>query len=383
MKKRIFTLISVLALAMTAWGATTQDSILALIPKGDEVYRYGYQQLSDEEKAIYNYCIEQIAQFEPNQAASIYHRVDLDLSWCEQPQTIYTVMYMLERVYRDVPELYLLNTTPRGSGTNYYARVLMTYTPSSYLKELTRIDSICQAITAPVTPDMSDYEKLKVIHDGFIDWADYGGMSSAYSGNIKGAFLEKRAVCEGFSRAFLMLCQRVGVPCLYVSGSLLTDPENDVWGSHAWNYVFLEGKWYLVDITTDGAFPGMCGYSAFLKGQDYFQANYKLTLSSGADENTANGVYNALPTISPSDYAVKTEVEEVEAEPILLYVDHGVMTIHAKEGSQVEYLLYDMGGRLMNHGFVAGFGEVPVSSIPSIAVVKVNGQVVKKSLLLE
>lgn len=275
-----------------------QDSILSVLPLGDEVFRYGYNELSVDDKITYDYILRTLTGFEANKAYSLYHKVDLNLAGQGITMDTYSLMYMLERIYRDVPEMYIMYPIPRYDGG---VGILTANTPESYFNELKEINSICESIIENITPEMSTYDKLKVIHDGFIAWGDYGGMSSAYAGNIKGAFLEKKAVCEGFSRAFLLLCQKVGIPCLYVSGSLCTSTETDTWGNHAWNFVQVDGEWYLADITTDGGFHGICGYSAFLRGQDYFDKNYRLTTTSGVNENTDN-IYSKLPTLAKTSY---------------------------------------------------------------------------------
>lgn len=275
-----------------------QDSILSLLPLGDEVFRYGYNELPVNDKKTYDYILKTLTGFDANGAYSLYHKVDLNLASQGITLDTYSLMYMLERIYRDVPEMYIMHPIPRSDGG---VGILTVNTPESYYKELKEINTICDGIIENITPEMSTYDKLKVIHDGFIAWGDYGGMSSAYAGNIKGAFLEKKAVCEGFSRAFLLLCQKVGIPCLYVSGSLCTSSETDTWGNHAWNFVQVDGEWYLADITTDGGFPGICGYSAFLRGQDYFDKNYRLTTTSGINENTDN-IYSVLPTLAKTTY---------------------------------------------------------------------------------
>jgi hypothetical protein len=285
-----------------------KDSIAAIVPSGSQVYRYGYNELSETDQAMYDYILETLCRFDANKAAgSIYHRVDFDLEGQGFTTDLYSLMYMLIRIYRDVPEMYILNSIPRqdaGTGT-YYGRIEAVHNPESYLNDLTQIETICNDIIANITDGMSTYEKLKVLHDGLIDWADYGGLASAYSGDIKGAFLERKAVCEGFSRAFLLLCQKVGIPCLYVSGSLSTNTVTDTWVNHAWNYVQVDGKWYLVDITTDGGFLGHTFYTGFLRGQDYFDTNYKLTTTTGNNENTDNGIYSVLPKLASTTYEEK------------------------------------------------------------------------------
>lgn len=55
-------------------------------------------------------------------------------------------------------------------------------------------------------------------------------------------------VCEGYSRAFMVLCRQLGIPCVLVDGparvSRFDQPED-----HMWNYVQLDGSWYAVDVT--------------------------------------------------------------------------------------------------------------------------------------
>ncbi len=50
-------------------------------------------------------------------------------------------------------------------------------------------------------------------------------------------------ICEGYSRAFKLLCDRSGIPCVIVNGT-----SYDV--NHMWNNVEMEdGKWYAIDVT--------------------------------------------------------------------------------------------------------------------------------------
>ena len=52
-----------------------------------------------------------------------------------------------------------------------------------------------------------------------------------------------KPVCEGYARAFKLVCDRLSIPCLLISG---TGNGED----HMWNYVRMEdGLWYGVDVT--------------------------------------------------------------------------------------------------------------------------------------
>lgn len=58
-------------------------------------------------------------------------------------------------------------------------------------------------------------------------------------------------VCEGYARAFKVLCDRAEIPCVLVEGL-------GEGGDHMWNYIQLEGSWYGVDVTwNDPVVSGM------------------------------------------------------------------------------------------------------------------------------
>jgi hypothetical protein len=63
-----------------------------------------------------------------------------------------------------------------------------------------------------------------------------------------------KPVCEGYAKAFQLICDAIDVPCILVSG------EGDG-GEHMWNYVQMEdGKWYAMDVTWNDS----TGYDTYL-----------------------------------------------------------------------------------------------------------------------
>ena len=296
------------SVTITATAGDKQASCaITVVANSESVYRHGYSELNATDKAIYNYVLKQILAFESNQTtySDIYHRVYLDFYGQGITVDQNKVMKITNLIIRDVPEAFVLvNYIYRFDNDTYqyYLRVKSTYTPEKYAAEMAQINAACDSITKQIIPTTSEFEKAKIIHDGFINWADYGGVSNANSGDITGSFITKKAVCEGFSRAYLLLCQRVGLKCLYVSGSMMTSTEPETWGNHAWNLTEVDGAWYLVDITGDGGFAGMCGYSQFLLGTNTFSTSYSYESTGGVNENIADVAYTALPTVSTTDY---------------------------------------------------------------------------------
>ena len=63
---------------------------------------------------------------------------------------------------------------------------------------------------------------------------------------IYGAFVDHHALCGGYALAFEDICYRLGIPCIYVEGEVLSDTYS---GAHAWNLVQVDGVWYCVDPT--------------------------------------------------------------------------------------------------------------------------------------
>ncbi len=69
--------------------------------------------------------------------------------------------------------------------------------------------------------------------------------------NAASALYYGRAQCTGYAKAFKLMMDHVGVPCIMVSGTAQTregDPSSA--GPHAWNLVELDGACYHVDTTS-------------------------------------------------------------------------------------------------------------------------------------
>jgi len=332
--KRCLLIISLVASCLLASAQSVGDQIYALIPSGEEVYRHGYNQLSEEEKAVYDQIIDAYCHFEANNYMQYqYHRVDFPdaVAWL----TSDALIRYQSLIFMDVPEMYIMNSViPRYDYdiSAYYGRVGYQNTPENYLSELQQMQAIYENFSSSFTSGMSDYQKLLILHDAFINWGDYGDMTRADAGNIRGALLNKKAVCQGFAYAGLYLCQRAGLECIYVTGQLCTSTTNDTWTNHSWNYVKLDGQWYMMDLTTDGGFPNVVGYSAFLKGQTYLNTNYRLYSTDGTDPNA---LYGTLPTLSATDYdpnRTATELVEKDAPKAQKQLRDGQLVIRTPQG---------------------------------------------------
>ncbi len=101
-----------------------------------------------------------------------------------------------------------------------------------------------------------DYIILNVVYDkDLLELAEnnpQGDTIHSFNGfYLEGVFDDKRAVCDGISKAFLVLARIEGIETYQITYV----PEDNSPG-HAWNKVRLDGKYYVIDATSGGAIVG-------------------------------------------------------------------------------------------------------------------------------
>lgn len=106
-----------------------------------------------------------------------------------------------------------------------------------------------------VNDDMTDYQKALSIFDWIASNTSYDYYSVGLNTNdvmtqpcfyLEGVFICGYAVCDGFSKAYSLLCNMEGVDCIRIVGTAYTGSG---YGGHAWNKVRVDGNYYMVDIT--------------------------------------------------------------------------------------------------------------------------------------
>lgn len=122
-----------------------------------------------------------------------------------------------------------------------------------------------KSIANQLTEGMTDnYKKALALHDWVCSYMYYdvdalnADETPAYYANdvVKSG----RAVCLGFATLYASLCRAVDIPCNVVSGYALGIDEDTEWTdanvnsdeqNHAWNEVYVDGRWVIVDTTWD------------------------------------------------------------------------------------------------------------------------------------
>lgn len=110
--------------------------------------------------------------------------------------------------------------------------------------------------------NLPDYQKEYLIHNAIIDntffdtESENSNSGSAWTYSVDGVFNSKykKATSFGYAKAFKSVMDELNIPCIYVEGNVKEseDADNkDSYNSHAWNMVYLDDGWYVVDLAYD------------------------------------------------------------------------------------------------------------------------------------
>lgn len=194
-----------------------------------------------------------------------------------------------------VPPVYEHNVTEFEKARSLSASLKSTYDICSDYPD---IKALAESLTRVAA---TDYDKALKIHDWVCEniYYDEDGVSSTNISSTayvaSDVLFQRKAVCLGYSNLFAALCRAVGIGCNVVTGYALGVEEGDIaWtetsintpdANHAWNEVYLDGRWVLVDTTWDsqnkltgGSFvPGRSVSHLFFDANlRFFSQNHKI-----------------------------------------------------------------------------------------------------------
>lgn len=184
------------------------------------------------------------------------------------------------KVLYDNPLFYYVNQTViRMAGQPGFYLLLPEYLYSC--KEIALINQDIRNVVNRVgvkaqTMLANEFRLEKYLHDSVVKSVayDYDSLMkndcfNAHS--IVGAFLDKKAVCEGIAKAFKLLCNEYSIKCIVVLGK--ADPKGIFDGDtyHAWNLVKIGNESYHVDPTWDNMYNQGLEHISY----DYFNVTTK------------------------------------------------------------------------------------------------------------
>ncbi len=212
-------------------------------------------------------------------------------SYAEELHAITPHINYDETKYRSADHVFPIDLKERSVSVSYTDELYFAVenntrpVPTSGSAAQTVYEKAREALRMIVTDDMSDVEKAHAIYDWIMWKVTYDTPATIVSHNgeaysayyLEGVFGDgitsikdvstgksvkyaPYAVCDGLSKAYTLMCNIEGIPCVRVAGVAGDSLSNS--GGHAWNKVFVNNAWYLVDITWGDA-------QGYIDGADY------------------------------------------------------------------------------------------------------------------
>lgn len=223
----------------------TETEISIAVP----VNKFYYSKLQDNEKDLYVAIHNGISRLE-NEIVLIQ---DLDE---EVELTSENIGDVLDFYMKDNPGVFYVSSqyTLEQSKVMHYQIVKLHltyhYSEADIQSHIAILENkIDEVISKRITQGMTDYEKELTLHDYLLENTEYYHCADVKSipyekHTAYSALINNSCVCDGFSKAFSLLLDKVNIENIVVSGFV-----NNT--THSWNLVKLEDEWYNIDVTSN------------------------------------------------------------------------------------------------------------------------------------
>lgn len=231
-----------------------------------------------------------------NYLSVVYHAFDRDhpeIFWLNGTSSYgctgtYSYRYLKNRVSVDykISILFYLKTD------SFDIRYQKYQDPANIIKDINYRDNLVDEILANC-PQSEPKEQVIYLNRVLIEGNAYnnavatGFASSADSAAweclnaLEGNSGVDGPVCEGYAKAFMVLCDKLNIPCVLVDGMANAKPEQPAQG-HMWNYVYVDNCWYAADITWNDPFDTKNP----LKQTSGYETDYWLFLNRDTEVST-------------------------------------------------------------------------------------------------
>ena len=239
-------IIEVIASSNDKFEYTNEFKINRLQSKQADFY---YNHLSENQKSIYSAIAKGVNKLDEDIIVSKYNiesveqvKIDtkeaVDAFLCDHPE----VFYMNSQ--------YAISLTQSILGEVLKIQLDYSVTDKNDLEnDINKMDLLIETVVTTVQ-GMSEYEKELFIHDFLaknIKYYEYDKTKdtipnichTSYAGLVN-----SEAVCDGISKTFQMILDRIGIENYIVTGTIDSTP-------HAWNLLKIENEWVHVDITSN------------------------------------------------------------------------------------------------------------------------------------
>ena len=219
----------------------------AQISPTEEKNLWSYKYLNDDEKRVYRIMLTMVKNLSEGWANMGYLGKDSSVTVAKA----YRALANDFPEYYWMPSSYYINLSSGKTSISFKkndAQNCYGYTAEEVDSNAEEFSDAIQRIIEKTDKANTPFEKELIIHDQLCKYVIY---DSEFEGQVEsdlysafGALVYGRAVCEGYARAFKLLCKYAGIECILITGD-----SKGV--GHMWNMVNIENNWYHIDVTWD------------------------------------------------------------------------------------------------------------------------------------
>ncbi|MCL2054433.1 MAG: hypothetical protein FWG90_08405 [Oscillospiraceae bacterium] len=214
--------------------------------------RYYYSLLSENDKKIYDDIV------------SAWRDLNRNVKIPNSPSC--GISTMLEYIRYDIPKLFYVDFNGISYRNHFNSVTLNTrfhYTDSEIANLKKQLNKAIKSFTCNILNEkMSPFERELSAHDFLASTVkyDFQSKNDFENASIVAPLLKNRGICEGYAKAFKLLCDEIGVSSLVAFGTAVNSLNYVKTGTgeyegHAWNIVKIGGKCAHVDVTWDSVNP--------------------------------------------------------------------------------------------------------------------------------
>ena len=231
--------------------------------------------IAEREEQLYQLLLEGIREKKGLDGKSYIDISELDISSEKGSPDMDMLETVFSRVLFDHPELYYItecfDRVPKD--TPYVLGIQPVYISAAKDPDAqARFDAAVNTALAQAEGLTDPVEQMLALYNYLIRTTAYNYNVSFLDAPVNlreaepkeawtayGALVTGDTVCKGYAMAWKVLMDRMGIPCLVIC-------KGD--GSHLWNLVQLDGKWYHIDVNSGNniipVLRGQCMYKDFL-----------------------------------------------------------------------------------------------------------------------
>ena len=215
--------------------------------------KFYFSKLTDGEKNLYNHISETLGRFDP--ALSIHAGMG-------KPFTV-DIEKIMSYVLLDNPGIFYMDKNYVVKQTPMYIQICFKYEYTKAESEKISNDikeKIVEFMCEYIEPKMTPLAKQLAVHkylQATIKPDHQSADRDSYS--VVGALLRRSCVCEGFAKAYKLLCDYLRVASIVVSGEAVRNGKPE---AHAWNITRIKGITAHTDMTWD-TIAGVGSYDYF------------------------------------------------------------------------------------------------------------------------